>query len=222
MWHKIVHQDDRYILDQISQKPQADKNAHILRYIHKKGHIVWIELQVSYLDLESSSGKRVQGIARDISDQKQREELKRHVENLAQSNKELENFAYAASHDLQEPLNTIRNYLSLFEKNAGVEFNDTAQTFFGFIDGAVNRMSNLIKALLDYSRISRPGYKTEEIDVREELELTLDDLGELLNGDDISLKTGKMPKIIAIKPLFRGIFQNLIVNAVKFRKKKAR
>ncbi len=137
---------------------------------------------------------------------------------LKKKNKELEQFAYITSHDLQEPLRTVMNFTSLFKNEYEEQLDENATIYLTFIAQASNRMSLLIKGLLDYSRI---GSKRETVSVDctqllKELEI---DLHTSIKESGTTFVTDNLPTIKAYKTELRMLFQNLISNAIKFRKK---
>ncbi|SFW29693.1 ATP-binding protein [Cellulophaga fucicola] len=144
-------------------------------------------------------------------------ELKNAQFNLRQKNKELEQFAYIASHDLQEPLRTVMNFTQLFEEEFQDKIDTNGSTYLNFIKEATIRMSALIKGLLDYSRI---GSKTEISNVKfnKLLKTVKIDLEAIIKESGAKIKVKKLPKIKGHKTELRMLFQNLITNAIKFRK----
>jgi len=156
----------------------------------------------------------------DITKKKEAEELlsSKYVKKLEDKNKELEQFSYIASHDLQEPLRTITSFSDLLYSEYNDKLDDQAKQIFTFIKQATGRMSSLIKNLLDYSRI---GQKEKFIDVDTNLILgTISiDLNSLIKNSNTIIKYKKLPIIEASPTEFRLLFQNLISNAIKFSKK---
>lgn len=153
----------------------------------------------------------------DITNRKEIEsELQKKSEELSRSNKELEQFAYVASHDLQEPLRTITSYVQLLEKKYKSKLDADAIDFINFaVDGA-SRMQELIYSLLDYSRINRIK-PFENVDVNEVIEEALLDLSVACKESNAVINYKKMPVIFADRTLIGQLFFNLIGNAIKFR-----
>ncbi len=141
---------------------------------------------------------------------------KRLLLNLQKKNKELNHFAYIASHDLQEPLRTIKNFIQLFEEEYSDQFDEDAQSYFSFIENASDRMSNLIKGLLQYSKIGSSGV-INDINVGEILNVVSANLNTLLEEKQVDLIIPEnLPTIKGYRIELIQLFQNLIQNGIKF------
>ncbi|WP_130735000.1 ATP-binding protein [Flavobacterium sp. J27] len=135
-----------------------------------------------------------------------------------QKNKELEQFTYIASHDLQEPLRTISNYIQIIEEDYGEKFDDQGREFLTIIDQASNRMKALVGGLLDHSRIGRDPYPSK-ISLSKILKDNLTDLQALISSQNATIDYPKeLPEIYGYPNELRQLFQNLITNAIKFTK----
>jgi PAS domain S-box-containing protein len=136
---------------------------------------------------------------------------------LKQSNEELEQFAYAASHDLQEPLRTVSSYLTLLERRYGEDLDSDAAEFIGFaVDGA-DRMRNMIQALLAYSRVDTRGDSFEAVGVAELFERVTGDLSVKIAETDATVSTPSADTTVRGDPSQHAqLFQNLIDNAIKY------
>jgi light-regulated signal transduction histidine kinase (bacteriophytochrome) len=137
---------------------------------------------------------------------------------LERKNKELEQFAYVASHDLQEPLRTISSFLDLLSKQYAEHLDERAQKYMTFIVQASDRMKVLINDLLDYSRIGRKK-EAAQVDLNKLIQEVLADLNKAITDAGAEIQVGKMPAIKAYPTELKQVFQNLILNAIKFRKK---
>lgn len=137
------------------------------------------------------------------------------LKNLYQSNKELERFAYVASHDLQEPLRNIMGFIGLFKKEYDHCFDENAHTYLDFIDGAADRMGTLIKDVLTYSRIGVRDVD-QPVDLAETLENVLHDLQRNIDEKKAVVKVGEMPVVNGHPIEFYSLFLNLIGNGLKF------
>ncbi len=138
------------------------------------------------------------------------------TEQLITSNQELGQFAYIASHDLQEPLRTISNYSGLIQKKYKGNLDENGEKYLDSIQRATVRMQSLIKDLLDYSTIGN-SKKATPIDCGILLEDVKSDMASIIEETNTKIESSKLPVINAYQDL-RMLFQNLISNAIKFRK----
>ena len=138
-------------------------------------------------------------------------------EELAISNKELEQFAYIASHDLQEPLRTVVNYVGLIQRKHKGNLDSSTDEYLDFITDATVRMQLLIKGLLEYSRIGNAKIAIE-IDCNAMLTEILNDMNRSIEETNCIINIEKLPVIKGYAEL-KSVFQNLISNSIKFRKK---
>jgi len=138
------------------------------------------------------------------------------TEQLVISNKELEHFAFIASHDLQEPLRTISNYVGLFQKKYKGNLDQDGDKYLGLILGATGRMQMLIKDVLDYSRIGH-ARELQTIDTNKLLEELLNDIESTVKESKARIIIEKLP-VIQGYPDLKSLFQNLVSNAIKFKK----
>ncbi len=143
-------------------------------------------------------------------------ELNKKSDELLRSNAELEQFAYVASHDLQEPIRMIISYLQLLEKRYKDKLDQEAQDFINYaVDGA-NRMQTLIYSLLEYSRINRV-QPYEYMDLQDTLNEVMQDLAVAISESNAKIEFGSLPVIFGDKVLIGQLFLNLIGNALKFK-----
>ena len=137
---------------------------------------------------------------------------------LARSNAELQQFAYVASHDLQEPLRMVASYLQLLERRYKNQLDNDADDFIAYaVDGAI-RMQRLINDLLTYSRVSTHGKEFKPTDCEEILRQTLANLQVVITENDAKVTHDRLPVVMADDTQMGQLFQNLIANAIKFRK----
>lgn len=161
----------------------------------------------------------VWSIARDITERKNYEEqLKTLNEWLARSNQELEQFAYVASHDLQEPLRMVSSYTQLLAKRYQDQLDQDAKDFIGFaVDGA-NRMQRLIQDLLSFSRVTTRGKPMTELDAHDALGAAVQNLRSAIQETEALVSNSDLPRIQGDPTQISIVFQNLIGNALKFHK----
>jgi signal transduction histidine kinase len=142
---------------------------------------------------------------------------------LRRSNAELEQFAYVASHDLQEPLRKVASFCQLLERRYGDKLDERGTEYIGFaVDGA-KRMQVLINDLLTFSRVGRLGAMQTEVDLDKALDAGLANLATAIEDADAEIvRPQQLPQIIGDPTLLTMLWQNLIANAVKFRHKDRR
>ena len=136
---------------------------------------------------------------------------------LQRSNEELEQFAYVASHDLQEPLRKVTSFVQLLEQRYGGQLDERADQYIGYaVDGA-RRMQDLINDLLAFSRVGRTTRDFESVDLESAAAVALDGLAPLLTESAATVDIDWLPTVAGDRTLLVSLFQNLIANAVKFR-----
>lgn len=136
---------------------------------------------------------------------------------LVTSNEELEQFAYAASHDLKEPLRTIGSFTQLIQKRVGAKMDATSLEYFDFVIGGVQRMSKLLDDLLSLSRLNKK-VSYEEVDLLDVIEIVKFNLQNFLKERNGKLVVDPLPSIQGNRLQLVQLFQNLISNALKFNK----
>lgn len=186
----------------------------------KHGDYYWVYTSIVPFKNEKGEIYQYLSIRQDITKRKEVEGLlsSQYIPTLERKNKELEHFVFIASHDLQEPLHTVRGIVDLLEKEYKGRLDETADEYLGYISGATKRMGDLIKGLLDYSRIG--GKKLlENVYCNEILREIEEDLAAHIESTNTTLIVGELPQIRAYRTELRLLFQNLINNAIKFRQK---
>ena len=136
---------------------------------------------------------------------------------LRTSNRELQDFAYVASHDLQEPLRKIQSFADLLRSDYGPRLDDQGKFYIQRMQSAATRMSDLIKGLLGYSRIRTQGLPFQLVDLREVVKHVISDLEITISETRGAVSVSSLPTIEADPTQMRQLFQNLIGNALKFR-----
>lgn len=144
-------------------------------------------------------------------------ELQKNVSNLERSNQDLQQFAYAASHDLQEPLRAVAGYCQLLQLKAKDELNEEAQEFVRYAIEGTKRMQTLIRDLLAYSRVSTSDDSFHSIDCNQLLRDVLSNLEAAIKESQVVVNCMEMPTISADVRQLRQLFHNLIGNAIKYR-----
>ncbi len=147
---------------------------------------------------------------RDISDQVRRERA------LKRSNERLEQFAYSASHDLQEPLRMVSSYLQLIERRYGDALDEDGEEFLEFaVDGA-DRMRAMIQSLLEYSKVGTRGEPLVSVDFERVTEDVLDDLHFQIEDNDAEVSVGELPRVEGDPEQLRQLLQNILSNAFQY------
>lgn len=179
-------------------------------------------VEISLSPMHSNTGLLVISIIRDISSRKQSEErLKAVAADLARSNAELEQFAYVASHDLQEPLRMVASYTQLLARRYAGKLDQDADEFIGFaVDGA-RRMQELINDLLAYSRAGTRPLQLDAVDVNRMVDQIVADFGVAIADSDAHVTHDVLPTVQADATQLRQVFQNLIANGLKFHRPEA-
>jgi PAS domain S-box-containing protein len=194
------------------------------RYLTKDGRAIWLSWATTILYEEGL----IYSVAKDITENKRNElalknfniELEKHAEELAASNAELEQFAYVASHDLQEPLRMVTSFLSQIEKKYNPLLDEKGKQYIHFaVDGA-QRMRSIILDLLEYSRIGRTEKEISTFSFSEIIEDVEALFNKLIQDTNASLLYQDLPEITAIRVTIRQLLQNLVGNALKFRDSK--
>ncbi|MCW3127279.1 MAG: two-component sensor histidine kinase [Bacteroidetes bacterium] len=147
----------------------------------------------------------------------QNEEKEKRAHELIIANVELEQFAYVASHDLQEPLRTVSNYMKVFEEDYLNIFDDNARKYLKAVNESVERMSLLIKSLLDFSRLGS-NKQVISVDCGHMVSNVIADLNKMIKTSGAVIEIGELPILNVYKTQIRQVFQNLITNAIKFQK----
>ncbi len=137
------------------------------------------------------------------------------IHQLREKNKELNQFAYIASHDLQEPLRTVDNFVTIFEEDYSDKLDDDAHDYFNFIKGATSRMRALINGLLQYSRIGKSG-ALEPVDLNEIIEEIRRDFVQRIEETDAEITSDELPTLNGYRLELKQLFFNLIGNSLKF------
>ncbi|MDB5277375.1 MAG: sensor signal transduction histidine kinase [Ferruginibacter sp.] len=226
---KMFHgpQSCRNEMKRLESAIRAEQHCTITTVNYKKnGEAFWIHMSVSPVSNEKGCVTHWIAIARDVTEDKLsamrlntlNENLAKHAKELSISNAELEQFAFVASHDLQEPLRMVTSFLMLLEKKYKDVLNDDGKKYISFaVDGA-KRMREIILDLLEFSRVGKVEDNMETLDMNKLIGET-----KLLFRKDIEdkkgvINVGSLPTVYGAQVPLRQVFQNLIGNALKYSK----
>ena len=182
------------------------------------GNSVWLSVTGEPV-LEDGKFRGYRGVGTDITERKRGQAVLRAAyDELARSNSELQQFAYVASHDLQEPLRMIGSYTQLLERRYGDKLDADAREFMGFIVDGATRMKQLIEDLLAYSRVGTRGKELKRIPAQDALDRALVNLRLAIESSGAQVTRDPLPEVLADDTQLTQLFQNLVGNAIKFKK----
>lgn len=221
-WQKIIHPDDLPLVFENFDKHVATRGEHPynneVRYHHKDGHIVWVHCRGRVIEWDKD-GKaiRMVGCHVDITKAKEAEQSRIKIAKLEARNAELQEFAYVASHDLQEPLRTIRSFIQVLREDFSANVADPeVGTIVKYIDASASRMQMLIRDILSYSRLGTDSREPGPVETSNLISHITKDLQQLLEENEAWIVAHDMPVVHGKSTELRLLFQNLISNAVKF------
>jgi PAS domain S-box-containing protein len=145
-------------------------------------------------------------------------QLAEHARELERSNSELEQFAYVASHDLQEPLRMVASYCQLLQRRYKGKLDGDADEFIGFAVEGATRMQRMINELLNYSRVGRKSAGFAAVDCNAAVAAAQDGLAVAIEEAGATIRVGALPTVMGEATLLQQLFQNLVGNAMKFRR----
>ena len=229
-FESVTHPDD-FMADwsQCQQLIRGEKKSFDLekRYIRKDGKVIWVDLNCSIVLDDENNPIHFVTYIRDITERKNLEhKLKRYSEelenrvkertyDLARSNKDLEEFAYLASHDLQEPLRKITTFADrIIEKQNSL--NAETRDYLERMQKAAGRMAEYIHDLLEYSRITQVPILYQRVSLKNIVSQVLDDLSDQINSQNANIHVGELPTLEVDSVQFPKLIQNLISNAIKY------
>ncbi len=212
--HHHVDVRDHYLKQPSLKEMETRKELNACR---KDGSEFFVEISLSPIQLKDRM--IVTTVVRDIT-QKKEAERKIEVQNklLLDQNQELERFAYIASHDLQEPLRTVSNYVTLFNKKYEGQLDKNADLYLEYISSATLQMQLLIRDLLTYSKIGFDKSRND-VDCNLIVKAIIADLNKAIAESGAEFMIAPLPVVIGNMVELKSLFQNLISNAIKYRNK---
>ncbi|MBL7770629.1 MAG: PAS domain-containing protein [Flavipsychrobacter sp.] len=227
----LIHPDDRELIitkikGYMGGSIASDTWDEEYRFLKANGEYAFVADKAIFIRNEKGLVIRALGAMSDISHRKEYEtsledlnqELEKKVKELAISNQELEQFAYVASHDLQEPLRMVTGFLTQLEKKYQGYLDEKAHQYIYYATDGAKRMRQIILDLLDFSRIGKQKEKITLINLNRLVEETISLNRNLLEEKKAEVEFHDLPVISSYHSPLRQVFQNLITNAVKYSK----
>lgn len=183
----------------------------------------WRHFQWTGVALKDESGKiiELQGIGRDVTEEKLADAgLRQQAAELARRNEELEQFAYAASHDLKEPARMVSTFLQLLTKKHGESLNEEGKQYVQYAIEGSSRMLQLIEDLLAYSHITSAELIRTKVDVSKVIEAARKNLSLCIQESGAEITYDELPDVYGNFGMLVHVFQNLIDNSIKYRRQK--
>ncbi len=202
------------------QFQKIQQRAELMAVEQKALRKAHAELEKQVQERTSELAKTNEALKAEIQERKQiEEELKQRTEELARSNADLEQFAYVAPHDLQEPLRMVSGFTQLLARRYKGRLDKSADEFIGYIVNGVIRMQRMVEDLLAYSRVGTRGKPFEPTNLEDILNQVVTNLKVSIEENKAQITHDPMPTVMADSTQMVQLFQNLIANAIKFRKK---
>ena len=213
-----VHPEDRDTVQaDIAEGWRKGHYAGEVRIVRPDGEVRWLRSS-GRVSPDADGRPAMTGVSIDVTERRRAEQdLASQAADLARSNAELEQFAYVASHDLQEPLRMIGSYLTLLRRRCSARLDEAALGYLGHaVDGAA-RMRQLIDDLLAFSRIGRSGAREEEVELDAVVDEVLRLLGSEVRASAARIERQPLPRVRAHRGQLIQLMQNLVSNALKYR-----
>jgi PAS domain S-box-containing protein len=221
----LSHPEDRDLADAPRARVIAGEieSARLeKRYFRKDGKLLWVAVAIAMERDAEDRPLYAISVLDDITERRQAEAALREAhEDLKRSNSELEQFAYVASHDLQEPLRMVSSYTQLLGRRYAGKLDADAAEFMGYIVDGAARMKQLIEDLLAYSRVGMRAKELKPVDLSAALGRALANLKVAMEETGASVTHDALPSLPADEVQIAQVFQNLIGNALKFRSRAA-
>ncbi|MDE1462757.1 PAS domain-containing sensor histidine kinase [Spartinivicinus poritis] len=212
-WQDLIDKGDLQTAATNLDKHCSDPNYpydQLVRYRHKNGSTVWIRCRGMAIRNQHGKPIRMLGAHTDIT------QLKLTEEKLMHANKELSDFAHAASHDLKAPLRTISGMLSVLQELIGDDISEEGQQIFEKVNNTAVRMGQLIQGLLEYAELTGTASKKETVDSERLIQDILKDFAEDIKSTNATITTYNCGVVTGNPAILRQLFQNLINNAIKY------
>jgi PAS domain S-box-containing protein len=187
------------------------------RCLRKDGSVIWVKVTSSLPSVTDPSDKWWISVVEDITNRKQAQDaLNLTTAELARSNKDLEQFAYIASHDLQEPLRAVAGFMGILKKKYQDKLDDDARKYIDYAVEGAERMQTLINGLLAYSRVGTRGGDLKPMSMQTAFNTAINNLQVAIGESKAVITHDELPDITADAAQMTQLQQNLIANAIKF------
>lgn len=237
LWHTQLHPEDRGRWHEEFARTCAagEPFRSVYRFVSKKGEVVWVQGEAKVVRDRDGRPLFLQGVAFDITRGKEAEaklaainqtlnqlvqertaQLQQRAEELARSNADLDAFAYAASHDLREPLRAVSFFLDRLKKNLPDQLDASSLDYIGRITDSVGWQDRLIQDLYDYAQVGRGG-DFGDADCNRLLERVRHNLREAIRESQAEVTADRLPTVRGVETELERLFRNLIHNGIKFR-----
>jgi PAS domain S-box-containing protein len=218
-WIARVHPDDRARFQQAAARFPLEEETFLLEYriCSAADRTLWVHNEARQLTGETGGTVVVQGILQDVTARKEAEAaLTARTKELARSNRELQDFVYIASHDLQEPLRKIQAFGERLQAVLQDRLDEKSGDYITRMTGAAARMQSMINDLLSYSRVTTRAQPPTPVDLNQVASEVLSDLEVSVERSHGRVDLAPLPWVLADAPQMHGLLQNLIGNALKF------
>ncbi len=220
-WFAHSEEVQKQIQDAVTAVAKGDFVRFEVKHLRPSGSPALFDFSMKPVFAEDGTVKYLIPEGRDITERKvQEEKLQQLAERLASSNHDLQQFAYVASHDLQEPLRTVISFSNLLKKKAGNSLTPDTQKYLEVIVESVERMQQLIRDLLLYARVETQGEPLVPVDLNAPLTDAIKGLEAAINETETKIIFDELPQVLGDANQLTRLFQNLLSNSIKFRSEK--
>jgi len=199
--------------------PPDDGTEYKFEWAHRKASGAECIVEVTLKPITFESQDAILAVWYDLSERKQAEEDREAlIARLETTNSELDRFAYVASHDLQEPLRTVCSFIDILQNDYSKVLDTTGNKYLNIVVSAARRMHALIEDMLEYARVNSGTDSYESFDAGKSLDYVLDGLKDATQRSKATITVGKMPTLFHSPLRFSILMQNLVSNALKYKK----
>lgn len=218
-YFSYVHPDDQEYVTKMVETSIANKKFHHFRHkiLLQDDQVKDIYLMGQIFTNDNDEVVEMVGTCQDVTEKVKQDELLKQISILEAKSTEMEQFAYIASHDLKHPLLTIINYIEAFEEDFGEQLSVEAKSYLNSISQSAQRMDKLIMGLLEYALLSKR-IEFEMVDCNKIVQQLLKDIQSHIKYTGAIITVGTLPKVRGNEIVLSQLFQNLILNGIKFHK----